>query len=137
MSKKDLDLSDNRDDYFNTVNEQHEINSQPREYHCPHHNKTYYLRTPTLMDEERYGNEKKYNSQAKQIAARVAILLVDSDGKQLLRESDVPRLMKSAGFVKHALDMLVALGDTDPDEYSEEEINNEKKESSETQFIDS
>lgn len=89
------------------------------------------------MDEERYGNEKKYNSQAKQIAARVAILLVDSDGKQLLRESDVPRLMKSAGFVKHALDMLVALGDTDPDEYSEEEINNEKKESSETQFIDS
>lgn len=37
MSKKDLDLSDNRDDYFNTVNEQHEINSQPREYHCPHH----------------------------------------------------------------------------------------------------
>lgn len=130
-------LSKERNSYLEELDSQHESNSLPRKYSCPHHQRDYYLRVPTLLDEERYGNEKKYPTPARQIAARVAILLVDADGNQLLKESDVDTLMNKKGFSRHAIDMLVAVGDTDPDQYTEEEIDQEKKESSQNQSIDS
>jgi hypothetical protein len=128
-------MSKNRSEYLDILKEQHENHSQPRAYDCPHHNKRYYLRTATFSDEERWGNERRYPTMAKQLAARIAILLVDENGDQLLAESDVPELMQMRGFVKHALDMLIFLNEVDPDDYSEEKLNIEKKESLETPSI--
>jgi hypothetical protein len=120
-------LSAERSNYLARLEQSHEKNSQPRKYYCPHHEATYYLKVPTLADEERWSNRKKYDTDVKQFAARIAILLVDENGDNLLTEKDVPKLMQTAGFARHAIDMLLSLGDLDEDEYSEEEIEGEKK----------